>query len=191
MAGLVPLFLSYRWNPVRHFFCAGEKMVSWRSITRKVDGATPQKVAICFRGHDKPRLMGSGDRHLLSPRCRSKVILSFPCRLLVCFPCFSMTTKNVISPGVLTGSRCHRGSLEGRRGGWKNTHRPFSWVVVLNLQKEACTNGHGKTTSMIPLIIFVLVNLVGLLWHQHGGDPFFTLNFCGQSYSEDVYPALI
>ena len=66
-----------------------------------------------------------------------------------------MTTKNVIYPGVLTGSWCHRGSLEGRAGWWKNTHQPFSWVVVLNLQKEACTNGHGKTTSMIPLIIFV------------------------------------
>ena len=51
-------FLSYRWNPVGQFFCAGEKMVSWRYTTRKVDGATPQKVAICFLGHDKPRLMG-------------------------------------------------------------------------------------------------------------------------------------
>ena len=30
-----------------------------------------------------------------------------------------------------------------------------SVVSRLHLQREACTNGHGKTTSIIPLIIFV------------------------------------
>ena len=32
--------------------------------------------------------------------------------------------------------------------------RQFSQLFLGCLQREACTNGHGKTTSMIPLIVF-------------------------------------
>ena len=40
----------------------------------------------------------------------------------------------------------------------------------LHLQRETCTNGHGKTTSVIPLIIFVFGEFsspVSLLQLQH------------------------
>ena len=36
-----------------------------------------------------------------------------------------------------------------------------SVVSRLHLQRETCTNGHGKTTSMIPLIIFVFGEFSG------------------------------
>ena len=96
VAGLVPLFLSYRWTPVGHFFCAREKMVSWRYTTRKVDGATPPKVAICFRGHDKPRPMEVAiaiySHYGVDPRSYYLSLVAF----LYVFHIFFHDNKNVI-----------------------------------------------------------------------------------------------
>ena len=41
-----------------------------------------------------------------------------------------------------------------------------SVVSRLHLQRETCTNGHGKTTSVIPLIIFVFGEFSGPCSHH-------------------------
>ena len=54
------------------------------------------------------------------------------------------------------------------------THAPGttiqSVVSRLHLQRETCANGNGKTTSMIPLIIFVFGEWQG--WIQAGNRSF-------------------